>query len=130
MNEFFSPLLFACGLVALLSVPLIFSLVPPNGLFGIRTRRTTMCPDNWYRANHFGGWCILIASLVSALLLVLIPMAGEISTPAYIALFAVPQLIAAVTALAYTYVLPAPQRINPHEAHIAELLGQMCASTE
>ncbi|SMC21971.1 SdpI/YhfL protein family protein [Andreprevotia lacus DSM 23236] len=125
MNDFLiSPLLFACGLVALLSVPLIMRWVPVNGLFGVRTRRTVRCIDNWYRANHFGGWAILIGSLISAILLVLIPMAGEISKPAYIALFAVPELLAATVALAYTYRLPTPPQDNPHGAQIEDLIAQ------
>src|SRR5262245_35023792 len=49
-------LLASCILVAAISVPLIFHLVPPNGVYGFRTSVTRSSQVIWYQANAFMGW--------------------------------------------------------------------------
>ena len=44
-----------------LAIPLVLNLVPPNRLYGVRTRRTLISDEIWYRSNHFGGWDIIAA---------------------------------------------------------------------
>jgi SdpI/YfhL protein family len=66
-------LLVPCGIIAAVSVPLILKLVPPNGLYGFRTRQTLANPDIWYRANRFAGCALFIASAVSAAVFALQP---------------------------------------------------------
>lgn len=68
-----APLLFACGIVAAVSIPLILRLIGPNSIYGFRTPFTQSSPEIWYPANVFAGWALLIAATVSALALSLLP---------------------------------------------------------
>jgi hypothetical protein len=55
----------ASGLVqAAVSVPLILGLIPPNGLYGFRLRKTMEHPEIWYPVNKYGGERLLLASLL------------------------------------------------------------------
>jgi hypothetical protein len=67
----------SCVLFVMSSVPLILRLVPPNGLYGFRTGATTSAPAIWYPANAFLGWSLSIAAVVSATLLVMLPMTAK-----------------------------------------------------
>jgi hypothetical protein len=61
------PLLAGSGLLlAGLSIPLILNLIPPNGLYGFRVRKTMEHPEIWYPVNKYGGWRLLVAGLVEA----------------------------------------------------------------
>ena len=62
-------------LIGLLAVPLILG-IPPNRVYGVRTRRTLSDRRLWYRANRFGGWCLLVATLVYLLIAALTPDGG------------------------------------------------------
>lgn len=42
-------------LIALLSIPLILRRVPPNALYGIRTKASFSSDADWYRINAIGG---------------------------------------------------------------------------
>jgi uncharacterized membrane protein len=64
-------LLLACALIAVAGVPLIFKLIPPNPIYGVRTERALSRADVWYEVNRFGGWALVIAASVAALLLML-----------------------------------------------------------
>jgi len=56
-----------CSAVAcLLSVPLILRRVPPNPVYGYRTRATLSDEALWYDANAHFGSRFLLASLASA----------------------------------------------------------------
>jgi len=66
----------SCVLLVIVSVPLIFRLVPPNGLYGFRTG-ATRAPAIWYPANAFMGWSLSIAGVASAALLVVLPMTAK-----------------------------------------------------
>jgi uncharacterized membrane protein len=55
-----------CGIIAVASVPLILGVVPPNGFYGFRTRKTLADPAIWYRANRFAGCALFIAAAASA----------------------------------------------------------------
>lgn len=67
-------LLMMSSVLALLALPLIFKWVPPNRIYGFRTIRTLADTDVWYRANRYCGWAILLASAVSIVLLVALPL--------------------------------------------------------
>ena len=67
-------------LLALIAPPLIFKWVPPNRSYGFRTARTLADTDLWYRANQFCGWALLLASVVSIILLVALPLASDLLT--------------------------------------------------
>ncbi len=63
----------ACGLIIAASIPLILRRVGPNPVYGFRTPLTFSSSAIWYPANAFAGWALLIAALVSALALLVIP---------------------------------------------------------
>jgi hypothetical protein len=66
-------LVFSSALIAIISVPLILQLVPPNNIYGFRTSLTRSTPELWYAANAFMGWALLIASAISMALVLNLP---------------------------------------------------------
>ncbi|MFT5585998.1 MAG: putative membrane protein [Cognaticolwellia sp.] len=52
-------------LIAGLSVPLILQKVPPNRIYGFRSKRTLADEQVWYRVNRLGGVFLLLSSLVT-----------------------------------------------------------------
>ena len=64
------PVLVACGIIALASIPLIAGVVPPNPWYGVRTKQTLSNPKLWFRVNYFAGWAFLVASAISAAILI------------------------------------------------------------
>jgi hypothetical protein len=96
------PLLIVSGVIGVSCVPLILQRVPPNRLYGIRTRRTLEDEALWYRVNRVGGWMLLVASLVSLALLIAIDR-GSVALPEVVA-FAGPILVALVACFIYLYV--------------------------
>ena len=62
-------------LIGLVAIPLILG-IPPNRLYGVRTRRTLSDRRLWYRANRFGGWCLLAATMAYLLIAALTPDGG------------------------------------------------------
>jgi SdpI/YfhL protein family len=77
------PFLVACGVIALVSIPLILKIVPPNRWYGFRTTRTLSNEDLWFRANCIAGWAFLAAAGTTAAILVLAP---EVASGGYGAL--------------------------------------------
>jgi hypothetical protein len=63
----------SCVLFAIISIPLILGAVPPNGVYGFRIALTRSNPAIWYQANAFMGWALLVAAVISATLLVMLP---------------------------------------------------------
>lgn len=58
----------ALGLLfVLLAIPLIAGIVPPNGVYGVRSAATLSSPENWYQANRFGGECLALAGVALTL---------------------------------------------------------------
>lgn len=47
-----------------LSLPLVRGKVPPNHFYGFRTRKAFASTGNWYRINHYGGWALIVWSLL------------------------------------------------------------------
>jgi uncharacterized membrane protein len=61
----FSILFALVGLLFIgISIPLILGKVPPNSLYGCRTRRTLSNPRIWYEANHISGKDFLISGVL------------------------------------------------------------------
>ena len=50
-------------LIAGLSVPLILQKVPPNRIYGFRSKRTLGDEEVWYRVNRLGGVFLMLSSL-------------------------------------------------------------------
>ena len=60
MNQ---PFIVPAVLLALLSIPLILGLIPPNRFYGMRTEKTLSDASVWYAANRFGGWALIFSGL-------------------------------------------------------------------
>ncbi len=57
----------------IISIPLVFGLIPRNRWYGIRTSRTLSDDDVWFAANRFGGLLFILSSLVYLCTAVFIP---------------------------------------------------------
>lgn len=51
-------------IVILLSLPLLFRFIPPNGWYGVRIPAAYKSPDNWYRINRMGAVYLMIYGFV------------------------------------------------------------------
>jgi len=49
------------------ALPLVLGIIPPNRIYGFRTKRTLSDDGIWYRVNRFAGIAIMLASVVYAL---------------------------------------------------------------
>jgi hypothetical protein len=67
----------SCVFIAAISVPLIFRMVPPNGVYGFRTSLTRSSSDIWYQANAFMGWVMLAAAIASGSALTMLPATAK-----------------------------------------------------
>ena len=63
--------LIAYAVIGLVSVPLAMRLIPPNRIYGIRTRRTLDNPSLWYNVNAVGGQLLLVACGLGAIILMM-----------------------------------------------------------
>jgi hypothetical protein len=70
-------LLASCVLITIISVPLILRVVPPNGVYGFRNAETLSNRAIWYQANAFMGWALVIASAISATIVVRVRMTAR-----------------------------------------------------
>jgi hypothetical protein len=59
-QPFFIPAL----LIGLAAIPLVLGVIPRNGAYGIRTKKTLSEDRIWYKANRFGGWMFIVSSLI------------------------------------------------------------------
>jgi hypothetical protein len=50
-------------LLAGLSIPLILGIIPPNGLYGFRIRKTIENPEIWYPVNKRAGMWLLVLGI-------------------------------------------------------------------
>ncbi|MBT9547509.1 MAG: SdpI family protein [Candidatus Sericytochromatia bacterium] len=56
--------LIACyGLFILLAIPLMLKKIPPNPIYGYRTRALIKVPELWFEVNAYFGLCLLLSSL-------------------------------------------------------------------
>jgi len=60
---FNQPFIIPSLIILILSIPLILNLIPPQKWIGIRTPKTLSDETNWYRANRFAGWALLVSSV-------------------------------------------------------------------
>jgi uncharacterized membrane protein len=61
---FSQPFFIPSALIALFSLPLIFSWIPRQSFYGARTSKTLSGDDIWYPANRFAGVVLLISSCI------------------------------------------------------------------
>jgi len=62
----------ACVVYAIVGLPLILRIVPPNGVYGFRVAGTGNAAM-WYPANAFLGWALVAAAVCAAVLLITLP---------------------------------------------------------
>jgi uncharacterized membrane protein len=91
----------ACLVLAAVCIPMILGKVPPNSIYGFRTRLTLSSPDIWYPANRFSGRTLLIAAGLSLATLLLLP--ERFFNPPFIplAVVVVPLLLSLAASLIY-----------------------------
>ena len=65
MNRFDISFLSIPILTAVVSVPMLFGLVPPNGLYGFRTKTSMASPELWYASNRLAAIYLLVVSTIS-----------------------------------------------------------------
>jgi len=51
-------------LIALLAIPLVLRRVPPNMLYGVRTKAAFASDADWYRINALGGRYLAVSGLL------------------------------------------------------------------
>ena len=100
MDSVFSFLL-PCGIIAVASIPLILSIVPPNDIYGFRTRQTRKDRELWFRANRFAGCAFFIASGVSVGIFATHPEYASGRSFAGLIVLVVPLVIALAASFAY-----------------------------
>ena len=93
--------LLGAGFIALASIPLILKVVPRNSFYGFRTASTLSSDEVWFRANHFAGWALLLAAVVSATLLLAIPGSTRPDTAYAAAFFSLPFAVALAASFIY-----------------------------
>jgi uncharacterized membrane protein len=86
--------LVGAGFIALASIPLILKVVPRNSFYGFRTPSTLSSDEVWFRANHFAGWALFLAAVVSATLLLAVPADARSNAGYDAALFSLPFVVA------------------------------------
>ena len=102
---------FFVGLViAGISVPMVLDKVPPNHLYGFRTKKTLSSKEIWYKSNRRAGKELLGAglfiSIISLILMTLlsvfdIPLPGHILAILNPALVILPILVALLRSSLY-----------------------------
>lgn len=98
MREIFGLPLIGSLVVIALSIPLIFGMVKPNGLYGYRTKKTVSNSKIWYAANRFTGLTLLLAGCVTTLLsMMFIFSNSQVSTLILVA----PYIVAILCSMSY-----------------------------
>jgi hypothetical protein len=96
-------------LLMLLSLPLLWGRIPPNGLYGFRVRATLDNPSIWYAANKYAAKRLLWSGavfVVAAVVLYFIPGIGvDVYSLACLFLFAVPFVIGLIQSVRYVRAL-------------------------
>ncbi len=63
-------------IIAILSLPLIFAMIPRNRFYGFRTQKTLSDAMVWYKVNRRIGILFIISSAVYTILAWFFPMSG------------------------------------------------------
>lgn len=92
-------------LLVLLSLPLLWGKVPPNGLYGFRTRATLGDPAIWYPANKYAARRLIGSGMALAGAAVILRWIPGLSVDAYalgcLGVFAVPFVLGLVQSVLY-----------------------------
>ena len=88
-------------IILVVSIPLMLGLIPPNPVYGFRTRKTLSNRELWFRANRFAGSALFIAAGASAAVFLAIPEYASGRSIAGLVVFLVPLVLAVVASFAY-----------------------------
>lgn len=55
-------------LVIVLSIPMVFGIIPPNRYYGLRLEKAYSSPELWYASNRIGGLYMLVAGIIALLM--------------------------------------------------------------
>jgi hypothetical protein len=61
---FSQPFFVPASILLLVALPLILGLIPPNRIYGVRTVETMADKSLWYQVNRYGGWALVVSSLI------------------------------------------------------------------
>lgn len=93
-------ILLLCSVVfATLSLPMVLGLVPMNHLYGARFPQSFKSETHWYAINRAGGFALLAASALMAVIAAVCIAVGFESEMMQVIVL----MVAAVLAAAYTY---------------------------
>jgi hypothetical protein len=90
-----------CAAIAVASLPLMLGMVPPNGVYGFRTRQTLASPELWFRANRFAGFALFIAAAISAAIFLVQPEWASGRSLVGVVVLVLPIIAALVASFAY-----------------------------
>ncbi len=90
-------------LMAVISIPMIQRLVPPNPFYGFRVRKAFSSPEIWYEINAYSGKRLLVVGLVSALLAALLYMVPGLGLDIYALTLAVVVAIGLIVVLVQSF---------------------------
>ena len=94
-------LLVPCVIIAVASIPLILGVVPPNSVYGFRTRQTLANRELWFRANRFAGIALFIGAVTSAAIFLVHPEYASARSLTGLVVLLVPLITAVVGSIAY-----------------------------
>lgn len=72
------------ALLALIAAPLVRRKIPPNGLYGYRTRATLSDTELWYAANAHFGRRLLWAAFIGAAAAAVVYLWGDLSPQGFL----------------------------------------------
>ena len=93
-------------LIILVSLPLVFGLIPKNRFYGFKTPKTLSDDQVWYRSNRYGARALIFSCLAYLLVAKLVPATGNGGTDfsvwlLHFAVFALPLFTAIMLTLRY-----------------------------
>ncbi len=82
-------------LISLLAVSLILGRVPPNSLYGVRTKSSFASDADWYRINSIGGRYLILSGLV----ILVVGLVGFLLPVAFLGPYSISATVAALLAV-------------------------------
>jgi uncharacterized membrane protein len=79
----------------------MLNVVPPNRVYGFRTRQTLSNPKLWFRANRFAGWALFIAAVASAAVFLVAPEYASGRSLQGLFILVTPLIVAVALSFAY-----------------------------
>jgi hypothetical protein len=98
------------SILMLLSIPMIYKKIKPNGLYGFRVKRTLENPEIWYAVNSYSGKWLFATGFIVILASIILNYVPGISLDTYalsaLAIFSIAFVIAIIASVRYMNSLP------------------------